>query len=298
VPPVFQMIKELAYVVRYVLGKDAARRSVSVFPDDTFIVSFPRSGNTWMRFLVSNVVHPTEEIGFDNIDKFVPEIIQESKRYLNSLPRPRVLKSHEYLDLRYPRVIYIVRDPRDVVVSNYYFLLKRKNIDETLSLNAFVDGMLRRRFWQDFGTWSENVGGWLGSRLGTEGFLLIRYEDMLSQPQIELAKVADLLDVAAGPDVIARALEKSNFGEMQKLEKLQSDNWFLTKEGRKDISFIRGGVSGGWTKALSSESVGAIEREWGHWMSFLGYELASGEAPRSPLAAACLSSGAQGDFRR
>jgi len=251
-----------------------------------------------MRFLVSNVVHPTEEIGFDNIDKFVPEIIQESKRYLNSLPRPRVLKSHEYLDLRYPRVIYIVRDPRDVVVSNYYFLLKRKNIDETLSLNAFVDGMLRRRFWQDFGTWSENVGGWLGSRLGTEGFLLIRYEDMLSQPQIELAKVADLLDVAAGPDVIARALEKSNFGEMQKLEKLQSDNWFLTKEGRKDISFIRGGVSGGWTKALSSESVGAIEREWGHWMSFLGYELASGEAPRSPLAAACLSSGAQGDFRR
>ena len=284
-----KMTKELAYAVNYLLGRDVAGRSLAVLPDDTFLVSFPRSGNTWMRFLVSNIVHAGHEVSFENVDRLIPEISKNSKRYLNSLPRPRILKSHESLDLRYPRVVYIVRDPRDVAVSGYHFFLKRKRIDETLTIGGFVGRLLRLEFWEDFGTWAENVGGWLGARLGTEGFLLVRYEDMLRQPEAELAKVATLLGVEADPKSLATAVERSKFLEMQKLETLQSDNWFLTKETRKDIAFVRGGAAGGWKAALPSESVEAIERAWGYWMSFLGYDPVSSEAPvAAPVAAGAL----------
>lgn len=274
------MTKQLMYVIRYLLGRDLAGRSVSVFPDDTFIVSFPRSGNTWMRFLVSNIVHPAEDVSFQNVDKFIPEISETSKKHLNSLPRPRILKSHEYLDLRYPRVIYLVRDPRDVAVSGYHFFLKRNRINDRVSIHEFVRKLLRREFWEDFGTWAENVGGWLGARFGTENFLLIRYEDMLAQTKPELAKVAALLSLSADSNLLERAIERSNFGEMQKLEKVQSDKWFMTKESRKDIPFVRGGTAGGWRSTLPEDCVALIEGEWGHLISYLGYELVSGETPR------------------
>src|SRR5881397_1861057 len=97
-------------------GRVIAGRRLTVFPDDVFIVSYPRSGNTWTRFLVGNLVYQDEPVTFANIESRIPEIYLFPDRVLRSLPRPRMLKSHECFDPRYQRVIYIVRDPRDVVV--------------------------------------------------------------------------------------------------------------------------------------------------------------------------------------
>src|SRR5271167_2148996 len=101
------MLYGLKSSVAYLLGIDLAGRNFAVYPDDTFIVSYPRSGNTWTRFLVANLLHPEEPATFATIERTVPDSEAQSSRYLRTVPRPRVIKSHEYFDPRFKKVIYI-----------------------------------------------------------------------------------------------------------------------------------------------------------------------------------------------
>ena len=89
------MIYGARWVVKYLLGRDIAGRLLAVYPDDTFIVSYPRSGNTWTRFLVANLLRPKQAVSFANIERLVPDCEASSSRYLRGIARPRVIKSHE-----------------------------------------------------------------------------------------------------------------------------------------------------------------------------------------------------------
>ena len=124
--------------VEYLRGNTSGGRNFHVFPDDSFIVSYPRSGNTWTRFLVANLVYQDEPVTFANIEQIIPDVYKNTRKQLLGVPSPRILKSHEYFDPRYKRVIYIVRDPRDVVVSYYHYQLKVRRIEDGYPLDQFV----------------------------------------------------------------------------------------------------------------------------------------------------------------
>ena len=66
------MLAQIKYAVKYALGRDHAGRNFTVYPDDTFLVSYPKSGNTWVRFLLANLLFPDEEVGFANINRLLP----------------------------------------------------------------------------------------------------------------------------------------------------------------------------------------------------------------------------------
>src|SRR5271167_2889397 len=103
-----QIAKFAFHGVRRLLGLAAPGRSLEIFPDDVFLVSFPKSGNTWTRFLVGNLIFPDRPVTFANIHISVPDPLGTSTRDLDRMPRPRIIKSHECFDPRYPRVVYIV----------------------------------------------------------------------------------------------------------------------------------------------------------------------------------------------
>src|SRR2546422_3289190 len=107
------MIWGLKRVIKYALGTDVAGRNLAVYPDDTFIVSYPKSGNTWARFLVANLIYDDEPVTFVNIDHIIPMADGQSRKYFKKMARPRIIKSHYPFEPAYKRVIYIVRDPRD-----------------------------------------------------------------------------------------------------------------------------------------------------------------------------------------
>jgi hypothetical protein len=269
------MIAKLGASARHLLGHDPAGRNLRTFPDDTFIVSYPKSGNTWTRFLVASLIHNEAPMTFLKADKVIPSIDTQSRRYFKSLPRPRVIKSHFPFDQNYKRVIYIVRDPKDVAVSQYHFQIKRKVLQEGHSIDEWIAHYVAGETCP-YGSWGENVGSWLAARQQNPDFLLLRYEDMIRETDVELIKIAKFLGIDPTPERVQWAIDQSTADRMRKLEQKEAGQWESTKDTRKDKFFVRSAKAGEGKATLSAVAIGQIESAWGPLIRWLGYETASG----------------------
>jgi len=266
-------------VAETVLGRRRAGRGLTVFPDDVFLVSYLRSGSTWARFLFGNLTQDIP-ITFENVDQLVPLIYDFPDRVLRRLPR--LLKSHECFDPRYPRVIHIVRDPRDVAVSFYYYNLKVGVLPAGYSMDDFVDRFLAAQvvnYADRLGSWQDHSLSWFRLRKDSAGYRLVRYEDLLSDTAAELTRLCGLLNIYPDPERIDRAVGLSSAGQMRSLEEKQWKKWRTTKDSRSDIPFVREARAGGWRGRLSSTSIRKIELAWGNTMKEFGYELSTTYAP-------------------
>src|ERR1700731_2715694 len=101
------MIARLIAGTKMFLRLHAPGRTLKIFPDDVSLVSFPKSGNTWVRFLTANLLHPETPASFANIHELVPAPEGTSKKIFDRTPRPRLIKSHTCFDPEYPKVVYI-----------------------------------------------------------------------------------------------------------------------------------------------------------------------------------------------
>jgi estrone sulfotransferase len=272
----------LAQAGRVLTGRQLAGRGVTVFPDDVFLVSYPRSGNTWTRFLLGNLLYPDAPVTFSNIESRIPEIYFNRDRVLRALPRPRMLKSHESFQPHYPHVIYVVRDPRDVAISFYHHNVKARNIPDDYPMTSFVPRFVAGEFDQKFGSWRDNVLSWVSLRGENPNFMMLRYEEMKRDTAGALLQVVAFLEhcsfrkIDSSPEALQRATELSSPERMRTLEKEEAASWVLTKSTRSDKPFVRTAKAGGWKSQLARESVEAIESAWADLMQNLGYELSSG----------------------
>jgi hypothetical protein len=235
-----------------------------------FFLVCPHVGNTWTRFLIANLVYPLRKPDFTNLNELIPDPEALSKRALAALPHPRIIKTHQYYHPEYKNVICIVRDLRDVAVSEFHFHRKRRVYSDAVSIENHVEKFIAGET-TVYGSWGENVASWLATRADSERFLLVRYEDMLEDTKKELARVAEFLNVAVTNNTLEQAVTRSSAGNMRKLEKVQSLAWSTTKQTRQDIPFVRSATSGNWKKELPSSSADRIERAWGPVMEYLGY---------------------------
>jgi hypothetical protein len=276
-----RLLSAVAGSGRVLIGRQIAGRGLTVFSDDVFLVSYPRSGNTWARFLLGNLIDQSSPVKFLNIEARIPEIYFNNDRFLRRLPRPRMLKSHESFQPHYPHVIYIVRDPRDVAVSFYHHHVKAGNIPDDYSMAGFVPRFIAGEFDPKFGSWRDNALSWLALRKNDPRFLLLRYEDMKRDTERALTTVVAFLDrcafrkIDSSPAALQRAIELSSPERMRALEQKEAGQWVLTKGTRADKPFVRSATAGGWKSQLAPESVAAIESAWGDLMQSLGYELVS-----------------------
>lgn len=274
------MVGKLSYLVKYLLGRDAAGRSFAVHPDDTFLVSYPRSGNTWTRFLIANLLYPNRQVSFATIDELIPDACSQSKAGLKRIPRPRLIKTHEYFDPRYRKVIYIVRDPRDVVLSQYKWFLKCRAFQDGYPMEQFVPRFIQGDM-SIYGSWGENVGSWVAARYASKGFLMLRYEDLVEDTTRELRRVVSFLGIEAKQADLARAADLSSAARMREMEKTEGESWVGTRGRRTDIPFVGTACSGSWKTDLPEPCALAIEEAWKPILQQLKYEVSPGRAGES-----------------
>jgi hypothetical protein len=108
---------------------------------------------------------------------------------------------------------------------------------------------------------------------GPAQFLLVRYEDLLSDPMPQLGRIARFIEIEASTELLASATERSSAQRMRVLERTQGSQWITTRDKRQDIPFVGAASIGGWKERLSTASIAEIEAAWGPLMVQLGYNL-------------------------
>lgn len=265
------LLGRIRLATKVALGLDVPGRNVAIRPTDVFLVSYPKSGNTWARFLLGNITSNQEGVSFRNIEDVIPDIYVNTRRKLLSMSDPRILKSHEAFDPRYPKVIYLVRDPRDVFISYYHHQIKFRKLPEGYPLDRFLDLFLNGGL-DEFGTWYENVSSWTSARRGNSAFLLVKYEDLLRDPVTGLDSICEFLGLDVGGKRLEEVVELSSAQRMRSLEEREARRWAPTKNSNKSMRFVRKAKSGGWREEVPVHLMHSLESRWGEVMLSLGYQ--------------------------
>lgn len=265
--------KRLESAIRVLIDKDKpAARNLAVLPNDTFIVSYPKSGNTWVRFLLANLIWSDSITDFLNIEQRIPDIYKHSVLNLELISKPRYLKSHEYFDPRYPQVLYIVRDPRSILVSYYNYEMRwRTRFKPETSYYDFTKLFLSGQL-NCFGSWQENVLSWLRLRGNDhQRFCLIRYEDLKVDSLSTLQTISSFLKLKISESQLKLAIKNSSFQSMRNLEN-KAQHW---EQGvnNQTIPFIRKGSTSEWQQVLDAKTIKLIQNECGELMQELDYEV-------------------------
>ena len=171
---------------------------------------------------------------------------------------------------KYPKVIYLYRDPRDVVISYYFWkkkYIKDFNDNMTVHIKKFIKGNC-----SIFGPWENHLFSWKNSPLTEQNkILIIKYEDIKVDEIKELKRVCNFLNMQIVEEQIKMAVENSHFKKMQKLEEQQSKTSDYLKNSDKTIKFVRSGKSE-WDQYLHGELKHAFKVKYGQLLIDLGYE--------------------------
>jgi Sulfotransferase domain len=244
-------------------------RQKGLHRDDVLLASYPRSGTTWLRFLLTEALagKPAE---FERVGRTV-RYVGDHRNAPCLLPDSgRVIFSHEAYEKMDHKVVYAVRDPRSVVVSEYRWLLRRglyrKDFAEFFS--DFLAGKTN-----PWGLWSSHVTYWLASASASSGRLhVVRFEDLRAGTQDTLRDILTFLDVKLSDDRIEAAVQNNSVGEMRNKEERAPGDVF-SKGVKRDIRFVNTGATLGWKESLTEQQVAKLETHFGELMAQLGYEL-------------------------
>ena len=244
-----------------------------IIDNDIFLVSYPKSGNTWVRFLIANAIRGhysiKRTVNFFNIVEAIPDV-QVNKRLSLLGPfglteLPRIIKSHSPYNPYYRRVIFIARDPRDVLVSHYHYLRSFKVIPPEWSFSKFIKNPRYGPL-----AWVKYTDDWLQytSRSQGKNIQLFLYEDFLKEPHAQLSRIMELFGLDIADDVLDKAIQLSSADYMRTLDKSTRSTVILKNQ---ETPFVRK-AKAGEGKKLSQEDREYIEDVTRESARALGYQ--------------------------
>ena len=274
-----------------------------------WIASYPKSGNTWLRSIITSLLYTTDGIfdfklikkikqfptrnQFQDFTKNFNDINEISKFWLlaqdkiNLTEEIKFFKTHN-LNCTVNKnsftnkshtlgTIYVVRDPRNLVnsIKNHY----NKGNDEEAK-NFLISKKILSRVPKDneadiatlLGSWSDHYNFWTKKN---SNLLLIKYEDLILDTKKELERIIiylkKFMTVEINPEKIKNILNTTSFDHLKDLENkgLFNENVYDSKKNK--IRFFNKGPSNDWTKVLDKKIQDDIEKIFYKEMKELGY---------------------------
>ena len=273
-----------------------------------WLASYPKSGNTWMWLFIKSYFNPPkkkfslnyhkddpimlepfpDERMFDKLKINYENFFDLSKNWVNLQSlinlnnKTNYLKTHNAMctinNHKFTNIqntlgaIYIVRDPRDVLIS--YSSYMEKSMDETLKFmlnkETYEVGEFKKKIYNKtlLGSWSDHYNSWKNYK--SREIIIIKYEDMVNSASSTFLKVLTYLSKIIKIDVdhtkMHKAIEETSF---KNLKSLEINEGFKTNPSKNE--FFRKGVVGDWREKLNKEQVEKIEKAFEAEMIELGY---------------------------
>jgi hypothetical protein len=220
------------------------------------------------------------DLGYDDVNRIFPDVGGQAGAPPVLPGGGRLVKSHEArswtpASRTGPRVVYLVRDGRDVAVSLFHFF-NRVGVD----VSNFDD--LARLFAAGrtgpYGSWQSHVLGWLSSAGDPQNMLVIRYEDLLADALATLNHLDRVFGLAIGEQRLANAIATNSPASMRSKE---TGSARMVAEQHGQTPFVRAAGSGGWHEMFDPAPLVEFERQIGEALIAAGYRLSSPhEKPR------------------
>lgn len=201
-----------------------------------WLASYPRSGNTWLRFLLYNL-HQGAPFASHQVDKFIPSFHRGVAAEHFTGDRPTIVKTHlRYrpdmpLDECTAGALYIYRHPMAVMASNVRYVMRLVPYEEftlavrrtlvTKIVTEYIDnlGLIGWRK-NGYGSWDENIASWIGD---THRFpvLAVRYESLTRDPLFEIGRICDFLGLVISAEDRAAAVRNASEETLKAMEELE-----------------------------------------------------------------------------
>lgn len=186
-----------------------------ILSSDTVFISFPKAGRTWIRFFLAKYFELKNKTPFDL-----------------ELTEHKVLFSHNYFDLYQDeygvpsfmfeeqlaskKVVFILRDPRDIAVSYYYQKkFREKVISETVTIDEFVLSEIHGI--ERFSIFMLQLLDFQEKKI-LPGSTIVLYENLLKYPLFFFKKILKSMDIEIDELVLEQAIKESSFERMQEYE--------------------------------------------------------------------------------
>ena len=246
-------------------------------PSDIFLVGHPKSGNTWLAYMLAVLVHDDHEgrINISNVGDFVPTIHARDRAIAKhgDLPMPRIFRNEGPLFAElYPKTIYIVRDPRSVLLSYYHHCVHDTG-EHDWRIEDFVDEMLRegciRRLEPFLVRWDRQVEYWT-QRATQQAVKVVRYEDLKKDRRKELEGLASFIGIKSSEERLDEAAERGDFSSMRAEENVHGAESYAGEKGARGF-FVRKGQTDSWKEEMPGSVISSIEQAFGPGMKQFGY---------------------------
>ena len=274
-----------------------------------WLASYPKSGNTFVRSLLSSYIFSEDgnfnfelltnikqfpdnslfkQLGVDtNNDEEMYKNYINSQKIFNEKDSIRFLKTHscfvntnkfKFTDRHNTLgVIYIVRDPRNIITSfSHHFQITPEQAFENLLSHQYLGKTSKKHCVTYLGPWKQHFNSWKVFRRFNK-YLLVRYEDLVHDTEktfLNILKfIAHLTRVRFTYDnkKFKNTLETTSFERLQKLEAQESFAEAKENNQGEKIKFFNMGISNDWKKLLDQEIKEKLERELGDEMRELNY---------------------------
>ncbi|XP_068999392.1 sulfotransferase family 2, cytosolic sulfotransferase 3 isoform X2 [Embiotoca jacksoni] len=237
-------------------------QNFSVEDTDVFAVTYPKSGTIWMQEILPLVLNGGDLTPVHTIPNWDRVPWLEEKRLMevvDKLVSPRALVTHFPFNLMPPsfctskaKVINVMRNPKDLMVSSYYFHQMASFLEDPGTFDEFMDKFLEGKVL--FGKWTDHVKSWKHSELG-DRITYITYEEMVQDLPAALRHISDFLGRNLSEEVIQKIAEHCSFKTMKANN---MSNFSLVPKVYMDNDkshFFRKGITGDWKNHFSTEQL-------------------------------------------